>query len=60
MANTLGENFQQFCRGFNKSAWYLRLIAYVIGGATVHSIGIFAVLGVDLYGGYLNKPGSQE
>jgi hypothetical protein len=55
MPNTVGEDFQKFCRIFNSSAWYLRLIAYVVGGVTAHAIGIFGVLGVDLYGGYLNK-----
>ena len=52
---SVGQDFRKLCQTFNASAWPLRLGAYVIGGVSAHSIGIFAVLGVDLYGGYLNR-----
>ncbi len=52
---TVGEDFQKLCMSLNKSAWYLRLLAYVIAAVAAHAIGLFAVLTVDLYGGYLNN-----
>jgi hypothetical protein len=57
--NTVGQDFQKFCRTFNRLAWPLRLLAYVVGAVAAHAIGMFAALGVDLYGAYLNKPGDR-
>jgi hypothetical protein len=57
--NTVRQDFQKFCRTFNRPAWPLRLLAYVVGAVAAHAIGMFAVLGVDLYGAYLNKPGDR-
>jgi hypothetical protein len=58
--STVGEDFQKLCRTFNKLAWYLRLLAYVVGAVAAHAIGMFAVLGVDLYGAHLNRTDAQK
>jgi hypothetical protein len=53
--DALAKTFQKFCAAFSKSSLHVRLLAYAIGAVVAHEYGMFAVLGVDLYGQYLRK-----